>query len=173
MPQVWVFRPGTRTSTPNQVPQGGYAPNGNILQHADSVMGTWNFTYDTLNRLAQGTATAGADNGLTLGWTYDRYGNRWAQNATGTGNATAVQPQLTFYGSNGVNTNRIDGPGPGCSPSQAYCYDAAGNLASPVRTGDDFRQANLLRSPRRFRWRGGCPCRGLPRHTKWATERRR
>jgi RHS repeat-associated protein len=56
---------------------------------------------------------------MALNWTYDRYGNRWGQTATctaGTGNctATAVQPQLTFFG----NTNRIDN----------WSYDAAGNL---------------------------------------------
>jgi len=84
----------------------------------DSVMGFWTYTYDDFNRLTSRTATAGVDNGLTLGWTYDRYGNRWAQNATGSGNASAVQPQLTFYGSNGVVTNRIDG----------WSYNAAGNL---------------------------------------------
>jgi len=28
-----------------------YAANGNILSQTDSVMGTWNYTYDTLNRL--------------------------------------------------------------------------------------------------------------------------
>ena len=43
---------------------------------------------------------------------------RWSQTATGTGYASAVQPQLTFNGSNGVNTNRIDG----------WSYDNAGNL---------------------------------------------
>jgi RHS repeat-associated protein len=77
-------------------------------------MGTWTYNYDDMNRLVSGTAAAGVDAGLILGWTYDRYGNRWAQNATGTGNATAVQGQLTFTG----NNNRIDG----------WSYDAAGNL---------------------------------------------
>jgi len=94
----------------------------------DFVMGTWNYTYDNMNRLTSGTATAGADNGLTLGWTYDRYGNRgpqrrvcvagvanrWAQNATGTGTASATQPQLSLTG----NNNRVDG----------WSYDKAGNL---------------------------------------------
>jgi len=93
-----------------------YAPNGDVLAMTDDVMGSWTCIYDSMNRLTSGTATAGADNGLTLDWTYDRYGNRWAQNATGTGNASAVQPQLTFYG----NTNRIDG----------WSYSASGNLAN-------------------------------------------
>jgi RHS repeat-associated protein len=87
----------------------------------DSVMGSWTYSYDGMNRLTNGTASACAgcvDAGLNLSWTYDRYGNRWAQNATGSGTASAVQPQLTFYGSGGVVTNRIDG----------WSYDAAGNL---------------------------------------------
>jgi len=80
----------------------------------DDVMGSWTYTYDSMNRLASATANAGVDKGLMLGWTYDRYGNRWAQNATGTGNASAVRAQLTFFG----NTNRIDG----------WSYSASGNL---------------------------------------------
>ena len=92
---------------------------GNMLSYTDSSMnapliGTWNFTYDDMNRLTSGTATSGVDDGLVLGWTYDRYGNRWEQNVTGTGNASAVSPQLSFTG----NNNRIDG----------WFYDAAGNL---------------------------------------------
>jgi hypothetical protein len=39
--------------------QGGYAPNGNLLSVADTVTGTWNFTYDNLNRLLTGRSTAG------------------------------------------------------------------------------------------------------------------
>ena len=80
----------------------------------DKVMGGWSYTYDDMNRLTSGTASAGVDVGLVLGWTYDRYGNRWAQNVTGTGNASAVSPQLSFTG----NNNRIDG----------WLYDAACNL---------------------------------------------
>jgi hypothetical protein len=83
----------------------------------DSVMGTWSYAYDDFNRLTSGNATAGVDSGLSLGWTYDRYGNRWAQNATGSGNASAVQPQLSFSG----NNNHIDG----------WSYDDAGNPGSP------------------------------------------
>ena len=60
-----------------------YAPNGDVLAMTDSVMGTWTYTYDDFNRLTSGTATAGVDDGLALGWTYDRYGNRWAQNGLG------------------------------------------------------------------------------------------
>jgi len=96
-----------------------YAPNGDVLGMTDYVMGTWSYNYDDFNRLTSGAATAGVDNGLTLGWTYDRYGNRWAQNATGSGNASAVQPQLSFTG----NTNHVDG----------WSYDDAGNLLNDGR----------------------------------------
>ncbi|MFP5204738.1 MAG: RHS repeat domain-containing protein [Acidobacteriota bacterium] len=96
-----------------------YAPNGDVLQMTDSVMGSWTYSYDDFNRLVSGNATAGVDNGLDLGWTYDRYGNRWAQNATGTGTAGATQPQLTFTG----NNNRVDG----------WVYDDAGNLLNDGR----------------------------------------
>jgi RHS repeat-associated protein len=59
------------------------------------------------------------DGGLTLSWTYDRYGNRWTQSANGTGNASAVQPNLAFYG----NNNQVSG----------WDYDAAGNLTNDNR----------------------------------------
>jgi hypothetical protein len=49
-----------------------------------------NNNMEYMNRLTSGTATAGADHCLTLSWTYDRYGNRWAQNANGSGDASAV-----------------------------------------------------------------------------------
>ena len=84
-----------------------YAPNGDVLSMTDYVMGTWTYSYDDFNRLSSGTAAddGGVDGGLTLSWTYDRYGNRWTQSANGTGNASAVQPNLAFYG----NNNQVSG----------------------------------------------------------------
>ena len=55
---------GTSTGTSNgvlysyKVPDGGYAPNGNILAHSDSVMGDWTFSYDALDRLSTATVTS-------------------------------------------------------------------------------------------------------------------
>ena len=67
-----------RSYVPGRSPVG-HALSGDVLTMTDYVMGSWTYTYDDMNRLASATATAGVDNGLTLGWTYDRYGNRWAR----------------------------------------------------------------------------------------------
>jgi hypothetical protein len=59
------------------VPEGGYAPNGNILLHSDYVMDEWSFTYDTLDRIASATPYASAPVQYLnkyLCWTYDVYG---------------------------------------------------------------------------------------------------
>jgi YD repeat-containing protein len=64
--------------------EAGYAPNGNILTHTDSVMGTWNFSYDAVDRLTTARNTAvGVSPFPYLGqygcWSYDAYGNRLSE----------------------------------------------------------------------------------------------
>ena len=39
--------------------------------------------HNDLNRLSSASVTAGQGSGMTLNWTYDRYGNRWSQTLTG------------------------------------------------------------------------------------------
>lgn len=108
-----------------------YAPNGDVLSMTDSVMGTWSYSYDDFNRLTNGSATAGADSGLSLGWTYDRYGNRWSQTATGTGNVSAVQPQLSFGNTNQISGWIYDGAGNLLNDGlSSYAYDAEGRIVS-------------------------------------------
>ena len=46
-----------------------YAPNGDVLGMTDAAMGAWSYSYDGFNRLTGGSATAGVDAGLALGWT--------------------------------------------------------------------------------------------------------
>ncbi len=106
-----------------------YAPNGDVLGMTDAVMGTWSYSYDDFNRLSGGTANSG----LGLGWTYDRYGNRWAQNASCSGancaGVTAAQPQLTFGNNNQVANWVYDADGNLLYDGRnAYNYDAEGRL---------------------------------------------
>jgi RHS repeat-associated protein len=116
-----------------------YAPNGDVLSMTDSVMGTWSYAYDDFNRLTSGSATAGVDNGLALGWTYDRYGNRWAQNATGSGNASATQPQLSFGNTNQVSGWSYDGAGNLLNDGRnSYNYDAEGRVCAVQNYGGSF-----------------------------------
>jgi RHS repeat-associated protein len=88
------------------------APDGSITSANDSANGAWNYTYDEFNRLLSGSATSGQFSGLSLGWSYDRYGNRVSQTATGSYQGGVYQGTFTFA------SNQIGG----------YCYDAAGNL---------------------------------------------
>jgi hypothetical protein len=88
-----------------------------------------------MNRLTSGAATAAADDGLALGWTYGRYGSRWAQTASGSRNASAVQPNLAFNGRN----NQIAG----------WSCDADGNLLND--SGNSYTSMCLRRSIKQ-RW---------------------
>ncbi len=75
------------------------------------------YTYDPLGRLS--TALTNGSSGYPqwgLSWTYDRYGNRWAQTATaGSG---LPQPNVTVDPA----TNHINSTG--------YAYDASGNATN-------------------------------------------
>jgi RHS repeat-associated protein len=90
---------------------GTYYPNGNLKSSNDSVNGNWTYTYDPVNRLNSATSSTG----LILGWTYDSFGNRWTQTASGTG--SAPQPSFTYS----KNNNHADASG-------GFLYDNAGNI---------------------------------------------
>jgi hypothetical protein len=45
----------------------------------DSVMGTWTYTYDNLNRLAGATASQPGNPSTNYCWWYDAFGNRTIQ----------------------------------------------------------------------------------------------
>jgi YD repeat-containing protein len=110
-----------------QVPSGGYAPNGNILQHKDSVMGTWSFTYDAVDRLS--SATPGGSNpteyqGKYGCWTYDSFGNRTLEafsTVTCTGSNPTPQAKAVYNQAN----NRIQSISG--TTSATFIYDASGN----------------------------------------------
>lgn len=101
----------------------GYANNGDVINAGDSVNGNWTYTYtdaahtDQLNRLMSSSCASNStalcpDQASTQAftYTYDRFGNRWTQNATPEG----PQPQYSFN----AGTNRVD----------QFTYDADGNL---------------------------------------------
>ena len=103
------------------VPGGGYAPNGNILAHSDSVMGDWAFSYDSQDRFAtaaQFASTPASQQfaGVSGSWSYDSYGNRTAQSFS-----NSVYSNWANY--NPAN-NRI---ATAKSAVAGYVYDASGN----------------------------------------------
>ena len=118
-----------------QVPQGGYAPNGNILEHTDSVMGTWNFSYDAVDRLvtAQNTATGIATQYANVYgcWQYDSYGNRTSESMSTT--ACGSSPPLASwagYNYTTANNNRIQ---TSSWATAGVSYDASGNTLNDGR----------------------------------------
>jgi hypothetical protein len=78
----------------------------NLASYTDSVMGAWNFSYDSLNRLAAAASgtNAPAPYANNYGcWSYDSFGNRLSQAISTTPcNAT---PPLTSGASRLPSTN--------------------------------------------------------------------
>jgi RHS repeat-associated protein len=94
-----------------------YAPNSNVLSANDSANGNWTYGYDDFNRLVASNKNAGQQ---TYSYVYDRFGNRWQQNAPQGGNVSLA----TFSGGN----NRLDGAS----------HDAAGNMTHDPATGASY-----------------------------------
>jgi RHS repeat-associated protein len=116
----------------------GYDGVGNVLKYQDSVMGTWNFSYDPLNRLANGNATSG-DFSTQLPyacWSYDNYGNRLQQEMssaafiTGSGGANTCQPQSSASVTTDVNSY-LNGSGVDPGTNQVLSTNAPGVTAAP------------------------------------------
>jgi RHS repeat-associated protein len=57
----------------------GYARNGNLTNVIDSVMGTWAYGYDSLNRLNSATQAPVSGTQQFFCWSYDSFGNRTNQ----------------------------------------------------------------------------------------------
>jgi len=127
------------------VPSGGYDGVGNLLSSYDSVMGTWNFSYDNLHRLSSATAGTDAPAPYTSNigcWSYDAFGNRKSQAMSTT--ACANNPPLMSWANykttnNNQISNSLQAPG-GVSydPSgdvindgvNQYLYDADGRICA-------------------------------------------
>ncbi|MCU1315109.1 MAG: repeat-associated core domain protein [Candidatus Acidoferrum typicum] len=123
----------TDPSTPSG--NSGYAPNGNITAYTDSINGSWNFGYDSLNRLASGKLFLPIKEDQFYCWNYDSFGNRNIQAISSAPfqNLANCQPQssvpaglttIANYDTTGNNRiTSVEG-----SPI-AYIYDGAGNIA--------------------------------------------
>ena len=104
----------------------GYDNVGNLKSFQDSVIGTWNFTYDSLNRLStsQNTATrsvAPQYSGLNGCWTYDGFGNRTKEalsTVTSTPCASGANDNVQLTVTTPTASNQLTG----------LIYDAAGNV---------------------------------------------
>ena len=114
---------------------GGYDKNGNLLKVVDSVMGSWYYGYDNLNRLIAASAPVGQPSsviasygGLTSTWSYDPWGNRKSETETvptGTNPMpTAAIPGTsseTYNTSNQVTYSSLNS-------GAGLTYDAAGDV---------------------------------------------
>jgi RHS repeat-associated protein len=103
--------------------QGGYAPNGNLLSATDTVTGTWNYTYDNLNRVLTGTGTAGYYAGAQTSWGYDAFGNRKNETLGGTAKASMPTSSTASYT---AATNHVSAGSQ--NSGAAFTYDAAGDV---------------------------------------------
>ncbi len=100
-----------------------------VTQTCDTVLNLCNsFGYDEFNRLNARTVTQGTVQNFT--YTYDRYGNRWAQNAPQGGPALSISMSSA---SNIINTPGYANDVPGnitYDGSHSYTYDADGNVTA-------------------------------------------
>jgi RHS repeat-associated protein len=129
----------------------GYAANGNVQNYTDSVMGTWSFSYDTLNRLLSGQQTSTPTDphappvpSPNYCWVYDAFGNLEGEYGFASG-GSCNPPQLLTYANNQAVAVSGGPPVPIYDPSgngdivvdtkgQQYLYDAEGRICA-VQSG--------------------------------------
>ncbi|MGO9317041.1 MAG: RHS repeat-associated core domain-containing protein [Terracidiphilus sp.] len=125
---------------------GGYDGVGNLKSVTDSVTGTWNYSYDNLNRLVSGTSSAGYYSGAQMSWSYDPFGNRLNQLAGGTADApmplsstasyTAASNQVSSSSQNNGAGFLYDAAGDVTYDGlNQYLYDAEGRLCAAMTSG--------------------------------------
>ncbi len=103
-----------------------YAPDGDLLGAADSINGTWGYSFNALNQMTQANCTATPCNGTALAFSFDRYGNRWASQ---TGNHTSnAGNQVVGWGYDAAGDTAGDGV-------HNYTFDAEGRLTAVTGGG--------------------------------------
>jgi hypothetical protein len=100
-----------------------------LASYTDSVMGAWNFSYDSLNRLVSSHNTAASSATPQFAgnygcWSYDAFGNRLSQ-AVSTTPCNAAPPLTSWASYNASNQFTATSAAPGGVP-----YDAAGNVTN-------------------------------------------
>jgi RHS repeat-associated protein len=115
-----------------------YDPVGNVSQYTDTIMGTWGFSYDSLNRLKASSATWPDGTPQYSCWQYDSFGNRTMQNLLS--NSCSTQSASTWvYGANNRVTGVIPPSGTSASASPSpLAYDQAGNVLSDTGTANQY-----------------------------------
>jgi RHS repeat-associated protein len=115
----------------------GYDPVGNVANFNDSVMGTWSFNYDSLNRLMSGqntavTSTSTQYTGMNLCWAYDSFGNRIMQifqsAACPAAPTPGQSPATVYYNPNNQVTFVSQSAPSVISAPNGFAYDGAGNV---------------------------------------------
>jgi RHS repeat-associated protein len=118
----------------------GYDLAGNVTSASDinssggSVMGTWTYAYDTLNRLVSGHNTATTPASIQYAnmygcWAYDSFGNRTANDPLWATACPAQESSLTPTDTYNTN-NQMD-------PS-TKSYDPSGNMTADSSTGNTY-----------------------------------
>ena len=129
------------------------AADSSITTATDSVNGSWNYSYDGFNRLTSATATSGSYSGATLSWSYDRYGNRVSQSASGSNSTPVYQSTYTFgahqvvgfcYDATGNLLDQTTCPAPGST--HQYKYDAEGRLIATAGTTYEYDASGARRA---------------------------
>jgi len=118
---------------------------GNVVGYADTtdnytstIMGTWTFQYDALNRLLSGAATAGTYSGKNACWSYDDFGNRTIESvqASACSNAGNFASTLVFNANNQLSG--VIPLGGGSQSPPTLLYDAAGDVAQDLVTSNQY-----------------------------------
>ncbi len=108
------------------VPQGGYAPNGNLLVHSDFVMGDWFFNYDAADRLVSATPDTTVPTqyqGKYGCWSYDAFGNRTLEAFSIATCGSNPTPQIRAV----INSANNQIQSVSGTTSATFTYDASGN----------------------------------------------
>jgi|HubBroStandDraft_6_1064221.scaffolds.fasta_scaffold96991_2 RHS repeat-associated protein len=131
----------------SNVSTGGYSltgithnKDGSVGGVTDSILGTWTYTYDAyFGRLVSASCSANCANGFgTASWTYEEYGNRWAQTAS-----KGVQPSFAFNNHNQITsasgvTYDADGNMTKDALGNTYAFDALGRITTSSLVGASY-----------------------------------